>query len=327
MNSITKKVLLQALASVPTPSVILNAAKPGFPVVHVNVALEKLLGREAAELSGQPFIKIMAEGRLPESAGGQGTDLNPREFISARQKWHTRDGVSVPLDIRISRLHDRPGKPGFLMLTVVGDALSPGGPQAQDTAELRNELVNARRQIKNLQRTDPVTGLANRGAFDEVLNRDWSIARREQRRIGVIVFSVDCMDEYRQIYGRHATDSLLRKVGHAIGGTLRRAGDFGARIENDRFAVLVGDSAEDQARTRANNIASKVRKLAIHHPRSTESRFATVSFGVASEVPIWTEQSVALLAEAERQLETRGPTVEARQSDAATRTEDEEINP
>jgi len=114
------------------------------------------------------------------------------------------------------------------------------------------------------------------------------------------------------------------KGGHAIGGTLRRAGDFGARIANDRFAVLVGDSAENQAKACANNIASKVRKLAIHHPRSTESRFATVSYGVASEVPAWTKQSVTLLEEAERQLEIRGATAEARQSDAATRSADEE---
>ena len=38
----------------------------------------------------------------------------------------------------------------------------------------------------------------------------------------------------------------------------------------------------------------------------------TVSYGVASEVPAWTKQSMTLLEEAERHLETRGLTAEAR---------------
>jgi hypothetical protein len=45
---------------------------------------------------------------------------------------------------------------------------------------------------------------------------------------------------------------------------------------------------------------------------------------VASEVPAWTNQSVTLLEEAERQLKTRGPMGKARQSYAPSRSEDEE---
>jgi diguanylate cyclase (GGDEF)-like protein len=302
----------------PTPTVILDARKPGFPIVNVNDTIETLIGRDADELIGLPFTDILTEGHMPEC-------WDADDSLSVRQKWHTRDGVSVPLDVRILPLLDRVGQPGFWMLSVVGDALLSTAPQAQDTADLRNELVNAQRQIKSLQRTDPVSGLVKRGAFDEVLERDWSIARREQRRIGVIVFSVDCLDEYRQIFGRHATDSLLRKIGHAIGGTLRRAGDLGARITNDRFAVLIGDSAEDQTKACANRIASKVRDLAIHHPRSTEARFATVSYGVASEVPAWTKKSVTLLEEAERQLDIRAPAAGRSQSVTAAQTDDEEV--
>ncbi len=169
-----------------------------------------------------------------------------------------------------------------------------------------------------------MTGLANRSAFDEVLERDWSIARREQRRIGVIVFSVDCLAEYREIFGRHTTDSLLRKVGHAIAGTLRRAGDVGARIGHNQFVVLVGDPDGSQASACAKLIAAKVRNLAILNPRSKVSRYATVSFGIASEVPAWTKKSVTLLDEASQKIQVVEKESEDSPIDLAAQTTDKE---
>jgi len=325
MIKFTKKIILQALDKTPTPTVIVGARKAGLPVVYVNPAVEILIGRDAAELIGMSFTDIMAQGCLPGTTHERDADPEQHECRSNRHKWHTRDGVSVPLDVSVSPLQDRLGQPEFWMLSVVGDAVSSFRPQAHDTAELRSELVMARRQIKSLQRTDPVSGLANRGTFDEVLERDWSIARREQRRIGVIVFSVDCLAEYREIYGRQATNSLLRKVGHAIGGTLRRAGDFGARIANDRFAVLISDSDEEQAKACANRVTAKVRDLAIHHPRSTVAKFATVSYGVASEVPAWTKKSVMLLEEAERQHEIGVQAAKEQQAATESLSDDEEV--
>jgi len=297
MNKFTKNILIQALNNMPAPTVIVDAQKDGMPVVLANCAAQILTGREDIELIGTSFADMLVQGNLP----GRET-----EHQADRQQWQTSEGASVPLDVRLSPLLDHAGRLSFWMLSVVGDATVAGDLQSSDRKVLRNALFDARRQIKSLKRTDTVTGLANRSAFCEVLERDWSVARREQRRITVIAFSVDCLAEYRAIYGRHATDSLLQKVGHAIGGTLRRSGDFCARIANDRFAVLIGNQEEEQAMECANRITAKVSDLAIHHPRSTVARFVTVSFGASSEVPAWTKKSGTLLDEAERQLEPGG---------------------
>jgi len=315
MNKFTKRLILQALDNSAAPLVILDARKSALPVVYLNHAVELLLGRDAGDIVGRPFGDILAVGHSPDDICSDKTGSQPYASQVDRQKWRTSDGLSVSLDVRISRLYDRPGQPGFWMLSIVGDAAPAGQVPARDADVLRNELVDAHRQIKQLQRVDPVTGLVNRAAFAEMLERDWSIARREQRRIGVIVFSVDCLAEYREIFGRHATDSLLRKVGHAISGTLRRAGDFGARIAHDQFAVLIGDPQEGQMENCASRIAVKVRNLAIHHPRSTVARFTTVSYGVASEVPAWTKQSMTLLEEAGQHLETDAAVAPVRQAD------------
>ena len=60
--------------------------------------------------------------------------------------------------------------------------------------------------------------------------------------------------EYRNLFGRHASDSVLRKIAHAINGSLRRAGDFSARYDEARFAALIGSANEIQAQSLAESI-------------------------------------------------------------------------
>lgn len=316
MIKFTKNMMQQALDATPAPAIVIDTHKNGCPVVYLNAAAEILLGRAAADLTGEPFRDLLVEGELPDD--GELPEPGP----ASRHKWRTRDGVSVWLDVRGSPLYDRGGRPGLWLLTVIDEVRTDRSGQSRATARLRDELVDARRQLKSLQRVDPVTGLASAGVFREVLERDWAIARRVQRRIAVIVFAVDSLAAYRDIYGRHATDSLLRKIGHAIGGSLRRAGDFSARLAGDRFAVLIGDAEPEQADALAVRIAAKVRNLAIHHPRSTTARFVTVSYAAVSEVPAWTRASVTLVEEAEERL---GRDVDSNDVRASDRVGDKEL--
>ncbi|MBT8444420.1 MAG: GGDEF domain-containing protein, partial [Gammaproteobacteria bacterium] len=196
-------------------------------------------------------------------------------------------------------LFELPGKPAFWLLTVLSAADSN---EVGAEAALRDALQDARRKIKRLERTDSATGVPNEEAFNEILHRDWAIARREQRRLGVVLFCVDFLEEYRHSLGRHATDSVLRKVAHAINGSLRREGDFGARVGDDRFAVVLGTADEAQVRDFAERVVKKVSSLAIPHPKSPVARNITISCGYASEVPEWTSVCNTLLENAERLL-------------------------
>ncbi|HJP39156.1 MAG TPA: diguanylate cyclase [Gammaproteobacteria bacterium] len=303
MIKFTKSIIDQVLDNNPLPIIIVAAHEPGLPVVYLNSALEHLLARDSAEVMGMPFTDIMSAGNLPANADGRDAEATPYTDCEDSQTWRSGDGSSLNLKVRIAPLHDRPGQTGYWMLSVVDNAQSPDVTRAWESAALRSELVDARRQIESLQRIDSLTGLANRGAFEELLERDWAIACREKRQIGIVVFSVDYLAEYSDIYGRHATDALLRKVVHAINGSLRRASDFGARIAEDRFAVLICNPDQGHIETCVKSIEAKIRNLAIHHPRSTVSRFISISYGLASEVPVRKKKSATLLAKAVSNLE------------------------
>ncbi|MGB5450428.1 MAG: diguanylate cyclase, partial [Woeseiaceae bacterium] len=82
------------------------------------------------------------------------------------------------------------------------------------------------------------------------------------------------------VFGRHAADSCLRRAGQAIRRCLRRASDVVARPGGARFVALSHASDEQGVREFASRISTAVRELGLHHPRSSVSKFVTVSFDV-----------------------------------------------
>ena len=292
-----KKILIQALDCGSDALIIVNARKPDLPVVYVNTAFEASTGVAASDVIGSGLTQLVTHGPLPEVIKAGQSDWLPDDSCTLVQSWGLRDGREIQLQLRLSPLYDKPGTPAFWLLTQVAATAS----RPNETA-LRDALHDARRRLKSLERTDPVTGAPNEAVFTEVLQRDWSIARRENRHLGLVVFRVDCFAEYINVFSRHAADSLMRKIGNAINGSLRRAGDFGARLGEDQFAVLIGNATDVQALAFAERVVEKVHRLAIHHPRSTKARFVTISHGCASEIPEWTAASSTLLEHAVARL-------------------------
>jgi diguanylate cyclase (GGDEF)-like protein len=142
---------------------------------------------------------------------------------------------------------------------------------------------------------DRSSGLSTPEHIMEVLRRDWSIAQRDGRALTLMRIDVDACRDYLEVFGRSATENMLRQVGRTIASAMRRTSDVVARLANDEFLVL-GVSMEDaRAREHAEHIAGRVRALAIHHPRSRTGRYLTVSVGVVTAVASRSLGSDALL--------------------------------
>ena len=147
-------------------------------------------------------------------------------------------------------------------------------------SEVQHALLKAKRRVRDLSRDDPVTGLLNERAFRELLDHDWAVAAREKSALAVVVFSLDDFDAYVDVFGRHASDSCLRRVGRAIRRCLRRASDVVGRLDGEQIAVLSHAPDEHAVQDFAARISTAVRELGLHHPRSSAGRFVTVSFRV-----------------------------------------------
>jgi len=287
LKKLNRHLLWQALDAVPAPALIIDAQHHERQVVYANPAVAMALGIRPSELIGRSSDSLAD------------TIFDP----VSQEPWRPRVAQGGCLDLHPAALYDQPGKAGYWLLsTAVVDP--PVAPQMTSTGSFRATDLWTR-GLRD-ERTDGTTGIPSRNSLVEVLTRDWSIARRQQQRLSVIVFEIDALESYQNLFGRHATDTCLRRVAHAIANSLQRASDYCARVGNDRFAVLIGSVEEERVAQFAERIAQRVRDLAIHHPRSQLARYVTVSWALASEVPGLLAEESALLEDAEARVTGQG---------------------
>jgi diguanylate cyclase (GGDEF)-like protein len=132
---------------------------------------------------------------------------------------------------------------------------------------------------------DRSSGLSTPEHLHEVLRRDWSIGQRDGRAVTLMRFDVDAYREYIEVFGRGATENVLRQLGRTIGSAMRRTSDVIARFSDDEFIALCVQMDQTAACAHAELILNRIRSLAIHHPRSRSGRFLTVSGGVVTTTP------------------------------------------
>jgi len=283
------KLMSQVLELSSGGALLLDAGKTEVPVVFVNQVLADLSGFSAAEMTGQPWHRFSVQDREPVKESGD-QQMPANRLLSRNQQGGT-DGIKLEL----AALYDDKGKVAYWYGTVsdVGSSISVVNPAHPEDATLAMRKRAGR---------DPATGLYDRETFDAVLQREWVLGARENRELATIIVQVDYFSDYLDVFGKHAGDACLRKVGHAISGSLRRSGDVSARLDDERFVVLLTDTSADNATVVAERIAEKVRGLAVHHPRSHMARFVTVSCGVDGQVPDWDGQADELLEQAGNNL-------------------------
>jgi diguanylate cyclase (GGDEF)-like protein len=271
-KKINRKVLEQIIAATSEPLLLVRADHPEWPIVMCNTAFEALSPDEVLQ---QPFADVM------ESLTDRELAVEVSESIRAQQE------TSFPVEL---------GGREFLLslkpLLLPGDNSARfyaafwrtgGGPTSG--SDVHSALLRAKRRIRDLSRDDVVTGLLNERAFREVFEHDWAVAAREKSSLAVVAFTLDEFDAYVHVFGRHAADSALRRVGQAILRCLRRASDVVARGADNSFLVLSHAANEGNVREFAAQISAAVRELGLHHPRSSKSRFVTVSYEVAAAEP------------------------------------------
>jgi diguanylate cyclase (GGDEF)-like protein len=132
-------------------------------------------------------------------------------------------------------------------------------------------------EIHRLAVTDPLTGLPNRRALAEFLDREVERARRYNRPVALALFDVDHFQAVNDRLGHVAGDSLLRVLAAAARPLVRRD-ELLARYGGDEFAAVLPETGGGPAA----RFGERVRRVVADHPLEVEGhRLAvTVSVGV-----------------------------------------------
>lgn len=128
---------------------------------------------------------------------------------------------------------------------------------------------------------DGLTGLKNRGAFDDYFPRMWQQALRDRRSIALLLIDVDHFKPYNDRYGHQAGDQALRRVAQVVQGFARRPLDIAARYGGEEFVLALFDLSADNVREMADQLRKSIHALNIMHEDSATALFVTASIGVA----------------------------------------------
>jgi len=156
-------------------------------------------------------------------------------------------------------------------LQVLAEAAEYGEARSAQFSDL------ARRSLR-----DPLTGVLNRKALEEVLVREMKRASRPDnlKQTSLLMLDLDGFKEANDRYGHLAGDRLLKAVAEAMARTLRIE-DVVARYGGDEFAILLPETSAEASLRVAEKIREVVARVRVN--RGEAAMKVTVSIGACTD--------------------------------------------
>jgi diguanylate cyclase (GGDEF)-like protein/PAS domain S-box-containing protein len=196
------------------------------PLVRVNPALCRFLGRSADELVGHHLHQFAVDPvRGPALLA---VEAGRCTHYESEQQFRRSDGTTVWCLRTIVALPDASGRFTHVM------------EQMQDITA-RKELAA---QLEKAALTDSLTGLPNRTVLEARLTRALASARRTGTDVGVLFIDLDDFKKVNDTFGHDAGDALLREVGIRLMRIARHT-DTAVRLGGDEFVIIHENLAGD----------------------------------------------------------------------------------
>lgn len=135
--------------------------------------------------------------------------------------------------------------------------------------------------LKEMTTLDPLTGIANRRAFEERFGE--LRAADPEAPLALAMIDIDHFKAFNDLYGHLEGDRCLTAVARALTASLRGHGDLVARLGGEEFVVLVAGATADDVPILLERLRRAVERLSIPHAagESGVRSVVTVSIGCA----------------------------------------------
>jgi diguanylate cyclase (GGDEF)-like protein/PAS domain S-box-containing protein len=230
---------------------ILETIRDALVVVSGNGRVRDMT-RAAEALTGWPRDKANGTqiGRVVRVLDAEGAPVDLAEIIDQptfrTENWscETANGESIAVE---------------LVWHCFDEAATGGGVLAlRDITERRREAE----RVAWAATHDPLTGLANRRAFEDALAQAHATFLRSGRPAAVVMIDLDRFKQVNDRGGHDAGDEMLRQVTRVLGDNVR-ASDVAARLGGDEFALLLHGCREDRGERIAESIRDGIASLSV----------------------------------------------------------------
>lgn len=275
-----------------TWSLLLRDSKQGtLKFVHVTgPGASTILGRELDK--GQGVAGWVAENGQPLLIRDARSDELFYRGIDEVSGFVTKSIIAVPLRTR-SQVY------GVVeLINKLDESLFTNEDLAvlqtiTDFAAIAIERAYYLRAVKRLALTDSLTGLQNRRAFEQVLDREVEKTRRHHSVFALLLLDINQFKAINDGHGHPVGDECLKALGQILLRGSRKI-DTCARLGGDEFAVLLPDTDEVEAQA----VLARLHKAVEEYNLKAPVKF-TVSIGARIVDP---QSPEAIFAQADRAM-------------------------
>lgn len=144
----------------------------------------------------------------------------------------------------------------------------------QESIELRQNAIKSRAQALR----DPLTGLGNRQALNEMLEKEYTRWQRYKGNLSLVLWDLDNFKSVNDLYGHAAGDKVLKTLASVLQSQTRDA-DFVARFGGEEFIGLFPETTLSDALLLSEKVRNKVKSAKFYYESTTV--IVTVSAGIA----------------------------------------------
>ncbi|MCY0147370.1 GGDEF domain-containing protein [Hoeflea sp. G2-23] len=191
-----------------------------------------------------------------------------------------------------------------MLSNATGDTMEKGKVVVEHMVERAREMEQVKLELdeyKRIANTDPLTRLANRRAFDEMLSRIYDDSRGAIYH-SLIVADIDHFKKFNDTFGHPVGDRVLGVVAAVMKSTLRKD-VFISRTGGEEFAVVLHDTSLDVTTEIAERIRRAVKATPLKNQKTgVDYGPVTLSLGICmasdaeSAEELYNKADVALYA-------------------------------
>ena len=201
----------------------------------------------------------------------------PIIFISERADDNSfADGILAGGDAYLSK----PINPLRLQLTIV--AMERIYSVRKKLQAAQKDLIIANKALEKISLSDKLTGISNRRDFDNALETEFKLAKRNKSPLSLIICDIDFFKNYNDSYGHQKGDECLTTVANLLANIPIRPTDKVSRYGGEEFTVLLPGTDLQGGLHVSERLRQSIVSDHIEHKSSKISSHVTLSLGFAT---------------------------------------------